>query len=64
MAQTWVALCTMIQEAFQRRLNATAPTAGHHGYAPALPYQNSFGALATEDDDDDGGEESITESRE
>ena len=36
-AQTWVALQKMIQEAFQRRLNATAPTAGHHGYAPALP---------------------------
>jgi hypothetical protein len=51
----------MIQEAFQRRLNATAPTAGHHGYAPALPYQNAFGALATEDDEDDDGEESITE---
>jgi hypothetical protein len=63
-AQTWVALRTMIQEAFQRRLNATAPTAGHHGYAPVLPYQNAFGALATEDDDDDDddGKESITES--
>jgi len=61
-AQTWVALRTMIQEAFQRRLNATAPTAGHHGYAPALSYQNAFGALATEDDDNDNGEESITES--
>ena len=60
--QTWVALRTIIQEAFQRRLNATAPTAGHHGYAPALPYQNAFGALVTEDDDDDDGEESITES--
>jgi len=43
----------MIQEAFQRRLNATAPTAGHHGYAPVLPYQNAFGALA-EDDDNEG----------
>jgi hypothetical protein len=61
-AQTWVTLRTMIQEAFQRRLNATAPTAGHHGYAPALPYHNAFGALATEDDEDDDGEESITES--
>jgi hypothetical protein len=47
-AQTWVTLRTMIQEAFQRRLNATAPTAGHHGYAPALPYQNAFGALIAE----------------
>jgi hypothetical protein len=59
MAQTWVALRTMIQEAFQRRLNATAPTAGHHGYAPALPYQNAFGALM--DDDDDNGKELVTE---
>jgi hypothetical protein len=48
--QTWVALCTLIQEAFQRRLNATAPRAGHHGYAPALPFQqNAFGALAADD---------------
>jgi len=61
-AQMWVALRTMIQEAFQRRLNATAPPAGHHRYAPALPYQNAFGALATEDDNDDDGEESIAES--
>jgi len=59
-AQTWVTLRTMIQEAFQCRLNATAPTAGHHGYAPALPYQNAFGALADDDDDDEEG--SITES--
>jgi len=61
-AQTWVALRTMIQEAFQRRLNATAPTAGHHRYTPSLPYQNAFGALAAEDDDDEDGEESIAES--
>ena len=61
-AQTWVALRTMIQEAFQRRLNATAPTAGHHGYAPALPYQNAFGALTGDDVDDEDGEESIAES--
>jgi hypothetical protein len=61
-AQTWVALRTMIQEAFQRRLNATAPTAGHHRYAPVLPYQNAFGALATEDNNDEDGEESIAES--
>jgi hypothetical protein len=52
---------TMIQEAFQRRLNATAPTARHHGYAPALPHQNAFGALA-EDDDDEDGEEWIADS--
>ena len=61
-AQTWVALRTMIQEAFQRRLNVTAPTAGHHGYAPALPYQNAFGALATDDDDNEDDKESVTES--
>jgi len=59
--QTWVTLRTMIQEAFQRRLNATAPTAGHHGYAPVLPYQNAFGAL-TKDDNNEDGEESIAES--
>jgi hypothetical protein len=54
-AQTWIALCALIQDSFQRQLNATAPTAGHHGYAPALPHQqNAFRALAndanTEDD--------------
>jgi hypothetical protein len=59
-AQTCVTLQTTIQEAFQCRLNATAPTAGHHGYAPALPYQNAFGALAYNNDDDE--EELITES--
>ena len=61
-AQTWVALQTMIQKAFQHRLNATAPTAGHHGNAPALPYQNAFSALAAEDDEDEDSEESIAES--
>jgi hypothetical protein len=36
----------MIQEAFQRHLNATAPTAGHNGYVPLLPHQqNAFGML-------------------
>ena len=54
-AQTWVTLRMMIQEAFQRRLNATAPTA-------ALPHQNAYGALAAEDDDDEDGEELIAES--
>jgi hypothetical protein len=34
-AQTWVVLCVMIQEVFQCRLNSTAPTVGHHEYAPA-----------------------------
>jgi hypothetical protein len=41
--QTCVALHSMIQEAFQQHLNATAPTAGHHGYASAMPHQqNAF----------------------
>jgi hypothetical protein len=36
----------MIQEAFQLRLNAMAPTAGHHDYALAMPYQqNALGIL-------------------
>ncbi len=45
--QTWIKLCHIIQEAFQHHLNATAPTSGHHGYAPPLPYMmnNTFGAL-------------------
>jgi hypothetical protein len=45
-AQTWIALQIMIQEAFQCRLNAMAPTAGHQGYAPVMPHQqNAFGIL-------------------
>ena len=52
----------MIQEAFQRRLNVTAPTAGHQGYAPALPFQqNAFGALAANDSDDDSAETVATQ---
>ncbi len=48
MAQTWITLRTMIQELFQQRLNAMAPTAGHQGYAMVLPWQqNAFGVLAT-----------------
>jgi hypothetical protein len=35
------------------RLNATAPTAGAHGYAPAQLFgQNAFGTLATTNDSD------------
>ncbi len=50
-AQMWIALQAMIQESFQHRLNATAPTAGHQGYAPALPHQqNAFRALANNAD--------------
>jgi hypothetical protein len=53
-SKTWIELRRLIQEAFQRRLDATAPTAGHQGYAPALPYQqNAFGALAGNESDDD-----------
>ena len=53
-AKTWIELRRMIQEAFQRRLNATAPTAGHQGYNPALPFQqNAFGALSANDSDND-----------
>jgi hypothetical protein len=51
--QTWIALQALIQEAFQRHLNATAPTAGHHIYVPAHPYQqNAFGILGKDNDDD------------
>jgi hypothetical protein len=51
--QTWIVLHMMIQESFQQCLNVTAPMAGHHGYAPALPFQqNAFGALAGDDDSD------------
>jgi hypothetical protein len=58
--KTWIELRRLIQEAFQRRLNATAPTAGHQGYAPALPFQqNAFGALAGNDSDDDDSAETV-----
>jgi len=61
-AKMWIELRRMIQEAFQRRLNATAPTAGHQGYAPALPFQqNAFGALAANDLDDDSAETVATQ---
>ena len=57
-AKTWIELRRLIQEAFKRRLNATAPTAGHQGYAPALPFQqNAFGALAGNDSDEDDSAE-------
>jgi len=55
--RTWVELRSIIQDAFERCLNATAPTAGHQGYAPALPYMlnNAFGAFgpAAETSDDE-----------
>ena len=42
-SQTWIKLHRMIQEMFQCRLNATAPTAGGHRFAPA--FDNVFGVL-------------------
>ncbi len=59
--QMWIKLRRIIQEAFQRRLNATVPTTGHQGYAPALPYMmnNAFSVLglsAGEDNDDDSAD--------
>ncbi len=53
-SQTWIALQALIQEAFQRRLNATTSTTGHHGYAPPHLYQqNVFGILGKVDDDNE-----------
>ncbi len=61
-AQTWIALQTMVQEAFQQRLNKTAPTAGHQGYAPAMPHQqNSFGILGQNKLDDNSVETVATQ---
>jgi hypothetical protein len=51
-AQTWIELRRLIQEAFQHCLNATAPTAGGHGYAPAY-HQNAFGILGTNNSDNE-----------
>ena len=61
-SKTWIELRRLIQDAFQCRLNATAPTAGHQGYAPALPYQqNAFGALVENEDDKDSTETVATQ---
>jgi hypothetical protein len=58
--QMWIALHALIQELFQCQLTAMAPTAGHQGYAPALPYQqNSFRALANNADTDDNSIETV-----
>jgi hypothetical protein len=52
--QTWIVLCTLIQEVFQCCLNTTAPTASHHRYTPAMMHhQNTIGALAIADSEDD-----------
>ena len=59
-AKTWIELRQLIQEAFQRRLNATALTVGHQGYAPALPFQhNVFGAFTGNDSDEDDSTKSF-----
>jgi hypothetical protein len=61
LSHTWIALCTMIQEAFQHCLNATAPTAGHHGYAQAQPFcQNTFAALEADDTEEESVDGSVT----
>ncbi len=49
--QTWIELRRMIQESFQRWLNATAPTVGGQGYAPT--FNNAFGALQEASNDND-----------
>jgi hypothetical protein len=60
--KTWIELRRMIQDAFQCWLNATAPTACHQGYAPALPFQqNAFRALAGKDSDKDSADTVATQ---
>jgi hypothetical protein len=44
----WINLKPFIQEAYQRRLNATSNTSGQHGYV-----QNAFAVLEESDDDED-----------
>ncbi len=57
--QTWIALQSLIQEVFQRQLNATAPTAGYHGYIPSQPFQQNASGILGNNADDDDNEESI-----
>ena len=60
--KTWIELCRIIQDAFQRQLNALAPTSDHQGYAPALPFQhNAFNALAADDSDEDTANTTATQ---
>jgi hypothetical protein len=60
--KTWIELCRIIQEAFQQRLNALAPTSGHQRYAPALPFQhNAFNALAADNSDEDTANTTATQ---
>jgi hypothetical protein len=52
----------MIQEAFQQRLNTTAPTAGHQGYASTMPHQqNSFVILGLNKSDNNSVETVATQ---
>jgi hypothetical protein len=44
----WINLKPFIQEAYQRRLNATGNTSGQHGYV-----QNAFAVLGESDDDEE-----------
>ncbi len=60
-AKTWIELRRIIQDAFQRRLNASAPTSSHQGYAPALPFHNAFNALAANDSDEDTADTTATQ---
>jgi hypothetical protein len=50
--QTWIKLRRLIQEVFQCCLNATAPTVGGQGCAPAY-HQNAFGILGTNNSNDE-----------
>jgi len=46
--KVWINLKPLIQEAYQRRLNATGNTSGQNGYV-----QNAFAVLEESDDDED-----------
>jgi hypothetical protein len=46
--KVWINLKPFIQDAYQRRLNATGNTSGQHGYV-----QNAFAVLEESDDDED-----------
>ncbi len=60
--KTWIELHQIIQDAFQRRLNASALTSGHLGYAPALPFQhNAFNALAADNSEEDTADTTATQ---
>jgi hypothetical protein len=47
---------------FQQRLNVTASTAGHQGYAPTMPHQqNTFGILGQNESDNNSAETVATQ---